>query len=452
MQIQSLMSIELHEQEAVPVLREALGYVARYRGEVFVIKIESGLLDAPAFSGLVRDIAALHRMGIRVVVVPGSRRQIDSVLKTWEVDAPMVEGVRVTTEEALPFVTLASFDVCNRIMSLLAESGVNALIGNWVKARGLGVLHGVDFQLTGSVQSLRTDILRQLMGQDFVPIVPNIGWNAAGRPYNVSSTQLAMELAVQLGANKLFFLCDDKPEIGEGLDLPAEVNVRDDGMLSSLNLAQAEDLLARNGDRIGQPHRDYLARGLEACRKGVRRTHVVDGMEDGSLLREIFSQNGHGTMVFANEYDNIRRALISDVQDILRIQEPYVASGVLVPRTADQVASKIADYAVYEVDGFIQGSAALHQFPDGSAEVAAVAVSEHLRRWGIGRKLVQYLMQRAHKIGLDRIFLLTTQTSDWFAELGFERGDLGDLPPEKIANYNHDRKSLIFVRVLRKAG
>ena len=150
------MSIELHEQEAVPILREALGYVARYRGEVFVIKIESGLLDAPVFPALLRDIASLHRMGIRVVVVPGSRRQIDAVLKTWEVEARMVDGVRVTTDEALPFVTLAAFDVCNRIMSLLAESGVNALIGNWVKARGLGVLDGVDFQLTGSVQSLRT--------------------------------------------------------------------------------------------------------------------------------------------------------------------------------------------------------------------------------------------------------------------------------------------------------
>lgn len=447
-----IVSIELHEQEAVPVLREALGYVARYRGEVFVIKLESGLLDVPSFAGLVRDIASLHRMGIRVVVVPGARRQIDSFLKTWEIDAPMVDGVRVTTEEALPFVTMAAFDVCSRIMTLIAESGVNALIGNWVKARGLGVLGGTDYQRTGSVQSLRTDILRQLMGQEFVPIVPNIGWNSAGQPYNVNSTQLAMELAVQLGASKLFFLCDEKPSIGEGIELPAEVDLREDGMLSSLNLVQVEQLLERNGDRIGKPYRDYLARGLEACRKGVRRTHVLDGLEDGSLLREVFSQNGQGTMVFANDYDNIRPAALSDVQDILRIQEPYVAAGVLVPRSVEQIEAKIGDYAVHEVDGFVQGAAALHLFSDGSAEIAAVAVSEQVRRWGIGRKLVQYQMLRAHKLGLDRVFLLTTQTSDWFAELGFVRGDLGDLPPEKAATYNHDRKSMVFVRTLRKGA
>jgi amino-acid N-acetyltransferase len=444
------MSIELHEQEAVPILREALGYVARYRGEVFVIKIESGLLDAPVFPALLRDIASLHRMGIRVVVVPGSRRQIDAVLKTWEVEARMVDGVRVTTDEALPFVTLAAFDVCNRIMSLLAESGVNALIGNWVKARGLGVLDGVDFQLTGSVQSLRTEILRHLMGQEFVPIVPNIGWNSAGHPYNVSSTQLAMELAVQLGASKLFFLSDEKPRIGEGLDLPPEVGVRDDGMLSSLNLAQVDQLLSANGDRIGQPYRDYLSRALEACRKGVRRTHIVDGMEDGALLGEVFSQNGQGTMVFANEYDHIRRAEVSDVREILRIQEPYVAMGQLLHRTAEQVEGKIGDYVVYEVDGFVQGSAALHPFSDGSAEVAAVAVSEHLRRWGIGRKVVQFLIEKAHRSGFDRVFLLTTQTSDWFADLGFVRGDVGDLPPEKVDVYDHKRGSMIFVRVLRR--
>jgi amino-acid N-acetyltransferase len=123
---------------------------------------------------------------------------------------------------------------------------------------------------------------------------------------------------------------------------------------------------------------------------------------------------------------------------------------VLVARTADQVAAKIDDYAVYEVDGFFQGSAALHLFADGSAEIAAVAVSEHLRRWGIGRKLVQYLMDRAHRLGLDRVFLLTTQTSDWFAELGFVKGDLGDLPPEKASVYDHARSSQIFVKRLPK--
>ena len=444
------MSIELNGQEAVPVLREALGYVARYRGDVFVIKIESGLLDSSIFPALLRDIASLHRMGIRVVVVPGSRRQIDAVLRTWKVEAPMVDGIRVTTEESLPFVTLAAFDVCNRIMTLLAESGVNALIGNWVKARGLGVLGGVDFQLTGNVQSLRTEILRQLMGQEFVPIVPNIGWNSAGRPYNVSSTQLAMELAVQLGASKLFFLSDEKPRIGSGVEFPDEVGVTADGMLSSLNPAQVEEFLERNGDKVGQPYKDYLARALEACRKGVRRVHIVHGLEDGALLGEVFSQNGQGTMVFANEYDHIRRAEVSDVREILRIQEPYVAQGQLIPRTADQVESRIGDYVVYEIDGFVQGSAALHGYSDGAAEIAAVAVSENLRRWGIGRKIILFLLDRAVKAGYDKVFLLTTQTADWFAELGFVRGKVADLPPEKAAHYDNDRRSRVFVRVLRK--
>jgi amino-acid N-acetyltransferase len=444
------MSIQWNEQDAVPALREALGYVARHRGELFVIKIESGLVDGPVFPSLLRDLAMLYRMGIRVVVVPGSRRQIDQILNTYGIESPMVGGVRVTTPQALPFVSLAAFDVCNRIMTLLAESGLNALIGNWVKAKSLGVRSGTDFLLTGTVQSLRTDILRQLVGQEFIPIVPNIGWNATGQPYNVSSSQLAMELAVQLGANKLFFLCDEPLEIGSTLDLPADVNQREDGLLSSLNMEQADELLKRNPDAIRRSHRDYLQRGLEACRKGVGRTHIVNGLEDGALLREVFSQDGRGMMVYANEYDHVRGALLSDVHDILRIQEPYVEAGALVPRTADQVAARIADYVVYEVDGFVQGAAALHPFPDGSGEVAAVAVSEHLRRWGIGRKLVQYLVQRAHKIGLDRVFLLTTQTSDWFAELGFERGDLSILPPEKARTYNQERRSMIFVRYLRK--
>ncbi|HNY30477.1 MAG TPA: amino-acid N-acetyltransferase [Fibrobacteria bacterium] len=444
--------MELHETEAVPALREALGYVARHRGEVFVIKLESGLVEASVFPSLMRDIASLHRMGIRVVVVPGSRRQIDAMLRTWGVESPMSGEVRVTTEEAMPFVTLAAFDVCNRIMTHLAESGANALIGNWVKARGLGVLGGVDYILTGSVQSLRTEILRQLMGQEFVPIVPNIGWNSAGRPYNVSSTQLAMELAVQLGASKLFFLCDETPEVGPDLVLPQDVERSEGGMLSSLNLGQAEEFLSTNARKIGQPYRDYLHRALEACRKGVRRTHILDGQEDGALLREIFSQDGQGTMVFANEYDHIRRAEVRDVPDILRIQEPYVAQGVLLPRTAEQIEARIGDYVVHEADGFIQGSAALHPFPDGSAEVAAVAVAEHVRRFGVGRKIVQFLLQKAVRMGYDKVFLLTTQTSDWFAELGFERGDLSDLPADKASTYDLRRRSLVFVRTIRRSG
>ncbi|MCB9496184.1 MAG: amino-acid N-acetyltransferase [Fibrobacteria bacterium] len=445
-----MTSIAWNEQEAVPALREALGYMARYRGETFVVKIESGLVESPVFPGLLRDLASLHRMGIHVVVVPGARKQIDAVLQTWEIESQVHQGIRITSEEALPFVTLAAFDVCNKIMSTLAESGVSALIGNWVKARGLGILDGVDYGLTGTVQSLRTDTLRQLLAQDFVPIVPNIGWNAVGKPYNVSSSQLAMEMAIQLGANKLFFLCDVRPDLADDLELPEDVHLRENGLLESVTMAQAQELLGRNPDRIRQPFRDYVERGVEACRKGVRRTHIVDGQEDGALLREVFSQDGIGTMVYANEYDHIRRATLTDVQDIQRLQEPYVKQGVLVPRSADVIAAKIADYAVYEVDGFVQGGAALHLFPDGSAEIAAVAVSEHLRRWGIGRKLVQYLMDRAHRLGLDRVFLLTTQTSDWFAELGFVRGDLGDLPQEKAATYSHQRGSLIFVRTLRR--
>lgn len=444
------MSVELHQIEAVPLLREALGYVARHRTEVFVIKVESGLVESQVFPNLLRDVATLHRMGVKVVVVPGSRRQIDAMLRRWEVRAPVAGEVRVTTEEAMPFVTLAAFDVANRIMTLLAESGVNALIGNWVKARGLGVLDGVDYQLTGNVQSLRTEILRQLMSQDFVPIVPNIGWNSAGRPYNVSSSQLAMELAVQLGASKLFFLSDEPPVLEDGLVLPADVERGDRGLLSSLNLAQVEEFLQTNGEAVPASYRESLRRSLEACRKGVRRAHIVDGHEDGALLREIFSQNGQGTMVFANEYDHIRRAEVHDVPDILRIQEPYVHQGVLVPRSAEQIEARIGDYVVHEADGFLQGSAALIPFSDGSAEIAAVAVAEHVRRFGVGRKIVQFLLQKALRMGYDRVFLLTTQTSDWFAELGFEKGEVSDLPPEKAATYDEKRRSMVFVRTIRR--
>jgi len=448
MQIFSDMPVDWNGQDPVPALREALGYISRYRGETFVIKLESGLLEDPVFPSLARDVALLHRMGVRIVVVPGSRRQIDLVLKAYGVETRIVDETRITSEESLPLVNLAAFDVCNRLMTAFSESGLNALIGNWVKARAVGVLHGVDYQHTGVVQGLRTDTLRELLDREFIPILPNIGWSNNGRPYNVSSTQLAMEVAVQLGAAKLFFLCDEKPTSAEGLDLPSEVEVRENGLISRLSISQVQELLDRNPQALHQPQRDYFRRSLDACRRGVGRAHIVDGNREGALLREVFSRDGLGTMIYVSEHENIRRAEPADIPDMLRTMEPYVARGILVPRTAAIVQEKLEDYAVYDVDGFVQGCAALHPYSGNMAEIAAVAVAEGNRRGGVGRRLVQYQMQRAQQLGIGKLFLLTTQTSDWFADLGFVRGEVADLPDEKREAYNRERASLVYVRDL----
>ena len=439
------MSVEWNGQDLVPALREALGYISRYRGETFVIKLESGLLEDSIFPSLARDVALLHRMGVRIVVVPGSRRQIDRVLKAYEVETHMVDETRITTEESLPLVNLAAFDVCNRLMTAFAESGLNALIGNWVKARAVGVRDGVDFQHTGVVQGLRTDTLRELLDREFIPILPNIGWSNSGKPYNISSTQLAMEVAAQLGAAKLFFLCDEKPVSAEGLELPTDLELRENGLISRISLSQVQELLEKNPDTLRQPQRDYFRRSLDACRRGVRRAHIVDGNLEGALLREVFSRDGLGTMVYVSEHENIRRARSEDVPDMLHVMEPYVAKGILVPRTSAFVQERIEDYVVYDVDGFVQGVAALHPWSENSAEIAAVAVAEGTRRAGVGRRLVQFLMGRARQNAVANLFLLTTQTSDWFAELGFVRGTVSDLPTEKREGYNEKRGSQVFV-------
>ena len=439
------MSVEWNGQDLVPALREALGYISRYRGETFVIKLESGLLEDGIFPSLARDVALLHQMGVRIVVVPGSRHQIDKVLDAYQVRTRMVEETRVTSEEALPLVNLAAFDVCNRLMTAFAESGLNALIGNWVKARAVGVVEGVDYQRTGVVQGLRTDTLKELLEREFIPILPNIGWSNNGKPYNISSTQLAMEVAAQLGAAKLFFLCDEKPTSAEGLELPTDVEVRENGLLSRMSLSQVQELLEKNPETLRQPQRDYFRQALAACRRGVHRAHIVDGNLEGALLREVFSRDGLGTMVYVSEHENIRRAQSNDVPDMLRVMEPYVSKGILVPRTAAFVQERIEDYVVYDVDGFVQGCAALHPWSGNSAEIAAVAVAEGTRRSGVGRRLVQFLMQRARQNGVQNLFLLTTQTSDWFAELGFVRGAVKDLPSEKREGYNSKRGSQVFV-------
>lgn len=437
------------ELGTVPTLRETLGYLAKHRGETFVVKISSKLIGSSVLSSIIRDLAALHRIGIRVVIVAGTTSQIDAELKLVGSESKVVDGFRITTDESISTATAAAASNCNQIMMRFAESGINALIGNWVKARGVGVLRGTDFQSTGVVQSISTDILRTLLEQSFVPIVPNIGWSAAGKPYYICANKLATSLAMRLGASKLFFV-SSTVTVPRDLVIPTDITVRENGVIESLTLKQATDLMSANLSVIATEYTDYIDCGRCACGYGVSRTHIVDGLTDGSILSEVFSQDGIGTMIYADEYANIRQATDADIADILRIQEPYVKQGILIPRTADQIAAKIVDYAVYEVDGFIHGCAALHPFSDGSVEIAGIAVSEHYRKWGVGRKLVQFWMKKSIAYGYFKLFLLTTQTSDWFVDLGFAKGTVADLPEEKASEYNPARASQIFVKDLKK--
>jgi amino-acid N-acetyltransferase len=436
-----------HKRELASSIREVFAYIARFRGQLFVLKIEDSLLDHPQFPVLIRDIAQLHQAGIKVLIVPGTRRSIDRQLAAYEVDSAFHKGIRLTTHEALPLVEQASLGAAQRILSHLTANGCHGIQGNWVQARGLGIVDGVDYMRTGRIERIQKDIIEKLLHEGFIPLLPPIGWNKLGHAYNISSTELATELCRYLQVGKLFFIGMEEGIRTEGLrrgPRTQELELSDWGMISALDIKQAQEILDLN-PQLNYAQIDYLINAIRACQAGANRVHLISGLSQGSILQEVFSSRGDGTMVYANQYSSLRPATIDDIPDMLRIMQDYIEKGLLLSRTQDDILDKLTDYTIYSVDNAIHGCGALHLFEDGQAEVAAIAVGANYRKSGVGEVVVRHLIEKARQQKLRQVFLLTTQAADWFYQLGFRDGTIDDLPPSKKAKYNKERNSKVLI-------
>ncbi len=426
------------------LIREVFVYAHRFMGSVFVFRIGARLMDNPSFSGLVSDLALLHENGIKIILVPSGGARIDELLATYGIETERVDGLRISTPEAMPLIEMAAFDTATRLMNQLARNEVEAVVGNWVRARSYGVRNGVDFKATGMVDKVNVELIRRSIEDDFVPILPCIGWSAIGEPYNISSVELATELAVGLKARKLFFLTDGELFASENLRLPTEGIAFRDGAVSRLTVQAAERTLADNPDTLGVAEREMLSHSVTACRAGVERVHFLDGGAEGVVLKEVFSTLGSGSMVHADPFENIRPMKEEDIPDVLRIMEPLIQQGNLVRRTDDDLQSACADYAVFETDGTVRGCGALHRYAPDRGEIAALAVDESYKHLGIGHRMVGYLIEAARKAGLSGVFVLTTRSSDWFLKIGFSPATVADLPEERRRSYDPERKSRIY--------
>jgi amino-acid N-acetyltransferase len=430
--------------EAVDTIREVFQYLHRFAGKTFVIKIDYRIIVDTHFAILMADIARLHEVGIKIVLIPGAKERIDDILAVYRIEDRIIGGVRATSSEAIPFIKMAAFDVANRLMTSLSGAEINAVIGNWVRAKGIGVVQGIDYQSAGLVERILTKEIRNLTNDGFVPILPCIGWSTTGRPYNIASNELAVVTASRLGAEKLFFITAEDGIFAKDYTVPEGIPVSPTGRISNLSLADVEAFFAANpeGSRPEQ-----LERARRACEAGVERVHILDGRKDGVLLKEIFSNLGSGTMVYSNRYSGIRPMKHNDVSEVLRVMTPFVEQGILVPRLEETLADTYRDYIVFEVDGAIHASAALHRYGN-CGEIAAIAVEDNYSHLGVGPRLVGYLCELARKTGVTSVFVLTTRTADWFLSLGFEEGDLSSLPEQKRASYNLERKSKILIKNL----
>ena len=446
------MEIQLPQRYAdrasVNTIREVFDYIRRYKGKTFVLKIEDNLIDHALFPLFMKDVVQLHDIGIRLVIVIGTRSTIDRHLAREGIETRIVNGIRITPKPAMSPVKLAAMEVVQSVISLLSAGNANGIMGNWIRARSLGVRDGLDYQYSGQPEKIRAGIVQKLLDQGFIPVFYNIGMNAVGDCYNLNSDEVACRVCRDLPVEKLFFVRAQDAIPADGLELPPGSQVHPNAKIfSNMDLGHVDFMLEQNKDRLSFEDQTLLAYSRRVIDRpgGVNRVHIIDGRIEGRLLQEVFSSIGGGTMIYGNQYAHIRQAGLSDVPEILHLLDGYMRKGNLIMRTATDIRNQIHAYYIYAVDHAVYGCGALYEIGDQWAEIGAVAVNPAYKSKGIGRGLVEYLIRTAKDKGIKNLFLLTTQAADWFFEFGFTWAKSSSLPKVKQAAYNSKRNSRVLL-------
>ncbi len=434
-------------REKAAAIRDVIRYIHRFQNALVVIYLDDTVLDSTVFLSHIKDIAMLHQAGLRVVLIPGSARRIDEILSREGMKWQIKDGCRITGQDAMPLIKMASFDVSNQVMTALAGVKISALIGNWVRARGRGVLDGFDWGTVGDIDRIDSPAIDKVLDAGFIPIFPCIGWSIAGKPYNISSLRLAEAVAVHLHADKLFFLVPGAEITAEHFIIPHNIGISEEGKVPALDLQELDAFISANKD-YGSADRekllDLLGLAGKACESGVTRAHILDGAMAGTLPCEIFSDLGSGTMVYTSNYGKIRDMTHDDIPAVLSLMQPFVERGILLPRTKQMLDEQYTAFIVYELDGAIRACASLVPYSDGQMEIAALAVDASCSHLGIGPKLMSFLKNRARERKAKGVFLLTTQTADWFENLGFVPSDISTLPQQRRAIWTPGRGSKVL--------
>lgn len=454
-------------------IRDVIRYIKKFKNAVVVVYLDDRLLDSPNFSSHIRDLCLIHEAGLKVILVPGAAKRINEILSEAGIKWTFHDNCRITPPEAIPLIKMAAFDVSNQIMTSFAGEKVTSVIGNWVRARSKGVIDGFDYGISGEIDKLQIDSIKTILDNGFIPIFPCIGWSAAGKPYNISSVQLSQQIAIHLKADKLFYMVSDTNISADSFTIPESIGTSAEGTVPAMNLEEVDLFLNVNNSSVNSmnstEHRPNLTEHLvvnkennvennvsretiftllklakTACNEGVDRVHIINGSIDGSVTCEIFSDLGSGTMIYTNNYGKIRSMVREDISEVLNLMQPFVNQGILLQRTKEQLDNQYQNYIVYELDGAIRACSALIPYSDGQMEIAAVAVDKTCSNIGIGPKLIKYLIKRAKESKASGLFLLTTQTSDWFENLGFIPSSVSTLPAERKAKWSPERGSKVL--------
>ena len=434
-----------YDEHFVSWFRAVTPYINAFRSKTFVIAFGGNAVASEFAKTLAYDVNLLVSLGIRLVLVHGARPQIEEELREKNLESVYHRGYRVTDAAALDCVLDAVGSVYLEIEAMLsqglpntpmANSRIRVIGGNFITGQPIGVLDGIDMHYAGKVRKVDAEGINAQLGLGNIVLLNCEGPSPTGEILNLQMEEAAEAVAIAIKADKLVYLTDSRGVTDQ------------DGELLDAMTADEVDKLLGDGDWLSTDIRRYLPCSTRATRAGVGRVHLISFEQDGALLRELFTHDGVGTVITRESLENIREAKPDDIAALIALIEPMEEEGILVHRPRELLEREIEHFSIMLHDGIIVGCAALYSHSAEEAELACLAVAPEQREWGYGEQLMKRIERRARKMGIKRLFVLTTRTEHWFVERGFKLGTVDDLPAAKKEMYNYQRRSKVLFKPL----
>lgn len=444
------MDVVQDSKQLVDWFRNSAPYINAHRGKTFVLMIGGEALETDNFQHIINDIALLNSLGVKLVLVHGVRPQIQKQLELHGHESQFVDDLRITDDKSLTLIKQAvgavQIELQSRLSMGLANSpmqgaSIRTLISNVVTAQPIGIKDGVDFCHAGKVRKIDVVGIRAQLASGAIPVISPIGYSVTGEVFNLLAEEVATQVAVGLQADKFIGFCSNTGVLDE-----------DGHVITELLPSEAQvhvDLMEKEPGQASGTLR-FLRAALAACKAGVSRSHLISYYEEGALLKELFTRDGVGSQIVKESYERIRTATIDDIGGLLELIEPLEKQGILVKRSRELLENEIGHFQIVERDGMVIGCAALYPFYDEKmGELACLVSHPEYRRSARADNLVMHIERKAKALGLESIFVLTTQSIHWFRERGFEFAELSQLPKAKKDLYNLKRNSKILIRKIR---
>ena len=424
-------------------------YINQFNQNIFVIALSGYVFNESQFEKIAQDINLLHSLNIKVILVYGARPQVESILIKNKIPVRLVKNMRVTSNAALKHVIEVNGAIRIKIEATLStiksmSEGMHLSSGNFLTAMPVGIVDGIDMESTGKIRGVDVEAIKNKLNHHEIVIVSPIGYSPIGQIFNLSYEQTAANIAAAINADKLIYYVDANGILNErGELIPELTSEKAHKLISHIE----EKPSSESAQNLSYDDFNILKSSLFAIENKIKKVHLINRHIDGSLIEELFTEKGSGTILTELALENFRKATEGDIKDIYRILFPLEKRKILIERDLTQIKEMINQFYVLEHDKKFIGCVSLNSFKE-SLELASFSIEPKYQKLGFGKKLLKFCELEAKKLKYDEIFILTTQSEHWFAENEFKEKSKELMPTFKKETYQSERNSKYLTKKL----